>query len=63
VEFVSGAGQAAQAHALKAVMGLQVCEAHLDPFSRIARLEERLGLHLAPRHVAGVLVEVAHDPA
>src|SRR5262245_41525214 len=63
VELVAGAGQAAQPHALEAVMGLQVCKAHLDPFSHITRLEERLGLHLAPRHVAGVFVEVAHDPA
>src|SRR5262245_40210240 len=42
-------------------MGLQVCKAHLDPFPQVARLEKRLGLHLAPRHVAGILVEVAHN--
>ena len=34
VELVAGAGQAAKAHALEAVMGLQVRKAHLDPFSR-----------------------------
>src|SRR5215470_12180902 len=42
-------------------MGLQVCKAHLDSFPQVARLEKRLGLHLAPRHVAGILVEVAHN--
>src|SRR5262245_40190340 len=33
MELVSGARQAAQPHALEAVMGLQVCEAHLDAFA------------------------------
>ena len=61
VELVAGAGQAAQAHALEAMMGFQVCKAHLDPFSQIARLEECLGLHLAPGHVAGIFVDVAQD--
>jgi hypothetical protein len=36
VELVAGAGQASEPHALEAVMGLQVCKAHLDSFALIA---------------------------
>jgi hypothetical protein len=36
VELVSGTGEAAQAQPLEAVMGLQVCEAHLHAFALIA---------------------------
>ena len=35
-ELVARTGQAAQAHPLEAVMGLQVCEAHLDLFALVA---------------------------
>ena len=41
------------------MVGLQVREAHLDALALIARFEERLGLHLAPRHVARIFVDVA----
>ena len=40
VEFVACAGEAAQAHALEAVVGLQVCKAHLDLLALIARFVE-----------------------
>src|SRR4029077_11180737 len=45
------------------MMGLEVREAHLNLLSLIARSKECLGLHLAARQVAGVLVHVAYDPA
>jgi hypothetical protein len=44
-------------------MGLQVCKAHLDPFSQIARFEEGFGLHFSPRHVTGILVKITRDLA
>ena len=43
------------------MMGLEMCEAHLNLFSLIARLEEGFRLHLAARHIAGVLMEIARD--
>src|SRR5262245_25696019 len=58
VELVARAREAAQPQALEAVMRLQVREAHLDALALIARLEEGLGLHLATRHVAGILVKI-----
>src|SRR5215510_7893797 len=63
VELVASAGQTAQAHALEAVMGLKVGEPHLDALPLIAGLGERLGFHLAPRYVAGILVKIARDLA
>src|SRR5580704_16683617 len=44
-------------------MGLQMGEAHFDPFPLIARFQECLGLHFATRDVAGTLVDVAYNPA
>src|SRR5450631_3212039 len=61
MEFIASARKPSEAQALKTVMGLEVSETHLDPLSLIARLKESLGLHLAARHIAGVLVEIARN--
>src|SRR5262245_14623989 len=45
------------------MVGLQVREAHLDALALIPRFEERLGLHLASRHLAGIFVDVARHIA
>jgi len=37
VELVAGAGETAKAHALEAMLDLQVCKTHLYFFARIAR--------------------------
>src|SRR6266545_1004869 len=63
MELVAGTGKAAQAHALEAVMRLQMRKAHLDSLPLITRFEECLRLHLAASDVAGSLVDVPHDPA
>ena len=41
------------------MMGFKVGEAHLDALALIARLGERLGLHLASRYVARIFVNIA----
>jgi hypothetical protein len=62
MELVACAGQAAQPKTLEGVMGLEVSKAHLDSLSLVASAAESLGSHLGTRHIAGVLVEIAHDP-
>jgi hypothetical protein len=44
-------------------MRLQVRKVHLDSLPLIARFQERLCLHFAASDVAGILIDVAHDPA
>jgi hypothetical protein len=63
VELVACAGEAAQPQPLEAVMGLQMCKAHLDPLPLVTRPGERLRLHLPASYVAGILVKIARDPA
>src|SRR6202035_2016373 len=63
MEFVARTGKASKPHPLEAVMGFQVCEAHLDTLSFVARSGECFGRHLLPCDIAGVLVEVARDLA
>lgn len=63
MEFVAGAGKAAEPQAFEAVMRFQMRKAHLDPLPLIARFQERLRLHLATSEIAGRLVDVPHDPA
>ncbi len=45
MEFIACAGKTSQPHPLEAVMGLQVCEAHFDALSLIARLVEGVCSH------------------
>ena len=59
VELVTSAGEASKPQPLEAMMGLQMAEAHLDFLALVSRFEEGLGLHLAPRHVAGIFMEIA----
>ena len=45
MKLVAGAGETAKAHALEAMLDLEVCKTHLDLFARIARsLELRRAL-------------------
>jgi hypothetical protein len=61
VEFVASAGEAPQAHALEAVVGLQVRKAHLDLLAArfIKFRRTRQGACL----IAGFLVDVTSDLA
>lgn len=61
VELIAGARETAKAHALEAVVGLEVGEPHLDPLSLISRSGERLGLHLPPCDIASIFVKIAWD--
>src|ERR1700722_3553322 len=61
VEFVACTRQAAEPHAFEAVVNLQMGEAHLDTFALVARFGECLCLHLPPRDIAGVFMNVARD--
>ena len=63
MELVACTGEAAQAHSLEAVMGLQVRKAHLDLFALIARFFERRRSIERTRMIAGGLVDVARDYA
>ena len=63
VELVACAGEAAQPQPLEAVVGFQVCKAHLDTLPLVTRPGERLGLHLPTSHLAGILVKIARDLA
>src|SRR5436190_191746 len=59
VELVACTGEAPQAHALEAVVGLQVRKAHLDPLPLITRLVKLWRPHEGARLVTGVFVHVA----
>ena len=62
MELVTGTREPSEAQAFKAMMGLEMGEAHLNLLSLIARFEERLRRHLATYQVAGVLINITHDP-
>jgi len=59
VELVARAGEAAQTHALEAMVGLQVRKAHLDPLPLIAGLLELRRAHERARMVTGLFVHGA----
>ena len=59
--FVSCTGDAAQAHPLEAMVGLEVRKAHLDLLALIARFVELGRPHQRASVVAGILIEVAGD--
>jgi hypothetical protein len=61
VELIAGAGETPKAHALEAMLDLQMCKAHLYFLARIARsLELRRALE-RPGMVARIFVNVARD--
>ena len=57
--FVSCTGDAAQAHTLEAMVGLEVRKAHLDLLALIARFVELGSTHQGACMIAGILVEIA----
>ena len=59
--FVSCTGDAPQAHALEAMVGLEVGKAHLDLLALIARFVELRGSHQGASVVAGILIKVTRD--
>ena len=63
MELVARAGESPQAHSLEAVMGLQMCKAHLNLFALVTRFLERRRSIERTRMIAGVLVDVARDYA
>ena len=63
VEFVARAREAAQAHALEAMVGLQVGKAHLDLLALVARFIELGRTDEGTSVIAGIFVEVARDLA
>ena len=60
---VNGALMLSCALPLEAMVGLQVCKAHLNPLPLVTRPGERLGLHLPASHLAGIFVKIARDLA
>ena len=62
MELVTGPREPSEAQAFKAMMGLEMGEAHLKLLSLIARFEERLRRHLATYQVAGDHIDITHDP-
>jgi len=63
MELVACTGDAAQAHSLEAMMGFQMCKAHLNLFALVTRFFERRCSMERTRLIAGVLVDVARDYA
>ena len=63
VEFVARAGEAPQAHALEAMVGLEVGKAHLDLLALVARFIELGRTDEGTSVIAGIFVEVARDLA
>ena len=63
MEFVACTGEPPQPHSFEAVMGLQMCKAHLNLFALVTRFLERRCSIERTRMIAGVLVDVARDYA
>ena len=59
--LVSRAREPPQAHALEAMVGLEVRKAHLNLLALIARFVELRGAHQRASMVAGILIKVARD--
>ena len=59
VELVARTDEAAQTHSLKAMVGLQMRKAHLDPLPLIAGLLDLRRAHECARMVTGFFVHVA----
>jgi hypothetical protein len=62
-ELELGSARPAQSQTAKSEDALQVGEQHLDALAVAAGLFKGLGLRQRTRHIASVLVHVAHDPA
>ena len=63
MELIARTGEPAQSQSLEAVMGFQVCKAHLDLFSLITRFLERRCSIERTCMIAGILVDVARHYA
>jgi hypothetical protein len=63
MKLVARALKSPEPQPLEAVVCLQMCEAHLNTLSVVSRFGKRLCLHLPPRDIAGVLVDIARDLA
>src|SRR5215470_19063305 len=63
MKLVARTGKSPEPHPLEAVVGLQVCEAHLNTLSLVSRFGKRLCLHLPSCDIAGILMDIARDLA
>src|SRR5262245_33760130 len=63
VKLVAHARQAPEPHALEAVMGLQMREAHLDLLAFVTRLLELRRVDKCASHITGILVDVPAQPS
>src|SRR5262245_45961578 len=63
MKFIAHTRQAPKPHALEAVMGLQVREAHLDLLAFVARLLELRRVDKCASHITGILVDVPAQPS
>src|SRR2546423_1236818 len=61
MEFVARTGEPPEAHALEAMVDLQVGKAHLDALALVSRLEKGFRPHEPSRHVAGIFMDIARD--
>jgi hypothetical protein len=63
VELVTGSREASQSHAFEAMMRLEVREPHLDLLALVAGSVELRRAHQSAAEIAGILVDIACDPA
>src|SRR5262245_63865341 len=63
MKFIARTRQAPKPHALEAVMGLQVREAHLDLLAFVARLLELRRVNKCASHITGIFVDIPAQPS
>jgi hypothetical protein len=63
MKLVARTGKSPEPHPLESMVCLQVREAHLNTLSFVSRFGKRLCLHLPPRDIAGILMDIARDLA
>ncbi len=61
MELIARTGKTSESHAFKAMVTLEMGEAHLDALALVARPEEALCPHQPARRVAGFLMNVARN--
>ena len=63
VELIACPGEAAQSHALEAMVGLEVCKAHFDLLAFVAGFGELERAHQRTSMIASFFVLIARDLA
>jgi hypothetical protein len=61
MEFVARSRKPTKSHPFEAMVSLEVSETHLNPLPLVTRFDECFCLHLLPRNVTSIFVDISRD--